>query len=75
MLLPNGSAIHNDIIDAFNKAYDANQEHIADEVKFWNFVDADFYMDLITFYSHDYIYECWDVLVEEANWLYKGVVA
>lgn len=62
MLLPNGSAIKQDVIDAFNNAIAVNSKHSHDEVKFWNFVDADMTMDLSDFYSFDYIYECFEVL-------------
>ena len=43
MLLPNGSAIKNDVIDCFNKAIDDPQNINADGSINWNFVDADLY--------------------------------
>ena len=64
MLLENGAMIKQDVIDAFNNAIAANKEHEADEVKFWNFVDADMTMDLSAFYADDYIYECFEALAD-----------
>ena len=53
MLLPNGSAIKNDVIDCFNKAIDDPQNINADGSINWNFVDADMNLELGTFYSSD----------------------
>ena len=64
MLLPNGSAIKQDVIDAFNNAIAVNAKHSHDEVKFWNFVDADMTMDLSAFYADEYIYECFEALAD-----------
>mgnify|MGYP001294847195 CR=1 FL=1 len=64
MLLPNGSAIHTDMIVAFNRAVQA-PENVAKGVgttEFWNFVDADFTMDLSKFYSYECINEAFEVL-------------
>ena len=64
MLLPNGSAIKQDVIDAFNAAVVA-EENVAKGVgttEFWNFVDADMTMDLSKYYSYEYIYECFEAL-------------
>lgn len=63
MLLENGAAIHNDIIEAFNNAV-ANDENIHQGGGInWDFVDADLNLELGAFYSADYLYECFDVLV------------
>lgn len=64
MLLSNGSMIKNDVIEAFNAAV-ANPEnqHEGGGIN-WNFVDADLNLDLGTFYSTDYLYECFEVLVD-----------
>ena len=64
MLLPNGSAIKSDVIAAFNAAVVA-EDNVAKGVgttEFWNFVDADFTMDLARFYSYEYINDCFEVL-------------
>ena len=64
MHLPNGSAIKQDVIDAFNKAVEANAKQGIGTGTFWNFVDADMTMDLSPFYSYDYIYECFEALAD-----------
>ena len=64
MLLSNGSAIKSDVTVAFNRAVQA-PENVAKGVgttDFWNYVDADFTMDLARFYSYEYINECLEVL-------------
>ena len=63
MLLENGAAIHNDIIEAFNNAV-ANEEnqHKGGGIN-WDFVDADLNLELGDFYATEYLYECFDVLV------------
>ena len=63
MLLENGAAIHNDIIEAFNNAV-ANEEnqHEGGGIN-WDFVDADLNLELGDFYATEYLYECFDVLV------------
>ena len=62
--LPNGSAIHADIIETFQKAT-TNPENINSSGGLnWNFVDADLCLELGGFYSLDYLYECFEVLVD-----------
>lgn len=64
MLLPSGEMIKNDIIESFNKAT-TNPENINSSGGLnWNFVDADLCLDLRDFYSMDYLYECFEVLVD-----------
>jgi hypothetical protein len=64
MLLENGSAIKLDVIEAFNKAV-SNPENINNSGGLnWNFVDADLCLELGDFYSLDYLYECFEVLVD-----------
>lgn len=65
MLLPNGSAIKQDVIDSFNAAINDRNNRELDEVNFWNFVEADMFMDLRQFYGADYILECFEVLSKE----------
>lgn len=77
MLLPNGSTIKNDVIDSFNKAID-NEFNLRpgfNTTDFWNFVESDMYMDLAGIYASSYIDECFNVLADEAIWLYTGKVA
>ena len=64
MLLPNGSMIKQDVIDCFNAAVNnpANQ-HEGGGMN-WNFVDADLNIQLGMFYATDYLYECFEVLVD-----------
>lgn len=75
MLLPNGSAIKNDVIDSFNKAIDNPENINADGSINWNFVDADMNLELGIFYSSDYLYECLNVMADEYHWLMTGEVA
>ena len=64
MLLNNGSMIKMDVIEAFNKAV-TNDENINTSGGInWNFVDADLNLDLGGLYSADYLYECFEVLVD-----------
>jgi len=66
MLLPNGSAIKNDVIESFNKAI-AAEENLAQGYKttmFWNFVHSDMYMDLSACYNHQYLDACFDALAD-----------
>ena len=69
MLLPNGSAIKQDVIDCFNKACGNTENWNDDGSMNWNFVDADMHLDLSGIYSSDYIYECFNVLGEEEKWV------
>ena len=74
MLLENGSAIKQDVIDSFNRAV-ANPNNQAkpdmynwqqwEEGINWSFVDADMTMDLTGTYSDDYIYDCFNALVDD----------
>ena len=77
MLLPNGSAIKNDVIECFCKAIDDkfNLRSGFNTTEFWNFVESDMYMGLRGIYSSEYIDACFDVLVDEAIWAYTGKVA
>lgn len=72
MLLSNGSAIKNDVIDAFNKAIDNPENQNADGTMNWNFVDSDLHIDMSALYTTDYLNECFDVMVDEYNWLMTG---
>ena len=64
MLLPNGSMIKNDVIEAFNAAT-TNPENINTSGGInWNFVDADLHIDLSAIYSSDYLNDCIEVLVD-----------
>ena len=63
MLLPNGSMIKNDIIEAFNAAI-VHPENITNGgVINWDFVAVDLSVDLGGIYSEDYLNECVEVLV------------
>jgi len=75
MLLANGSAIKNDVIDCFNKAIDNPENINVDGSINWNFVDADMNLELGTFYSSDYLYEALEVMADEYHWLMTGEVA
>lgn len=63
MLLPNGSMIHNDVIESFNRAVENNENIQSGEIN-WNFVESDMFMDLRMFYASEYIIECFDVLAD-----------
>ena len=64
MLTSYGSMIKNDVIEAFDAAV-TNPENINTSGGInWNFVDADLNIALGGFYSSDYLYECFDVLVD-----------
>lgn len=63
MLLPNGSAIKNDVIESFNRAVENNENIQSGEIN-WNFVESDMFMDLRMFYASEYIIECFDVLAD-----------
>jgi hypothetical protein len=66
MLLSNGSAIKQDVIDSFNRAVEQpeNIEQGIGTTDFWNFVEADMYCDLKVWYNETYIGECFDVLAD-----------
>lgn len=71
MLLPNGSAIKNDVIESFNRAV-AQPENVEQGIGttgFWDFVNADMHFDLKIWYNAQYIDECFDVLADD----YEGV--
>jgi hypothetical protein len=63
MLLPNGSAIKNDVIESFNRAVENNENIQSGEIN-WNFVESDMFMDLRMYYASEYIIECFDVLAD-----------
>lgn len=64
MLLENGAMIKQDVIDAFNNAVNnVENQHEGGGIN-WNFVDADLNLDLGAFYSANYLYECFEVLVD-----------
>jgi hypothetical protein len=63
MLLPNGSAIKNDVIESFNRAVKNNENIQSGEIN-WNFVESDMFMDLRMYYASEYIIECFDVLAD-----------
>ena len=64
--LANGTAIKQDVVDAFNKAVttEYNVQQGIGTGTFWNYVDADMTIDLAKHYTHDYIYECFEVLAD-----------
>jgi len=64
MLLPNGSMIKNDVIEAFNKSVqNTDNQHEGGGIN-WDAVDQDLHISLGPLYSLDYLYECLDVLVD-----------
>ena len=64
MILANGEMIKNDVIEAFNAAV-VNPENINNSGGInWNFVDADLNLDLAHIYDHEYLYACFEVLVD-----------
>ena len=71
MLLPNGSAIKQDVIDSFNRAVEQSEniEQGIGTTAFWDFVNSDMHLDLKVWYNSQYIDECFDVLADE----YEGV--
>lgn len=65
MLLENGAMIKMDVIEAFNKAV-VNPENIHQGGGInWDFVDADLNLDLGMWYTSEYLYECFEVLVDD----------
>ena len=69
MLLKNGSVIKNDVIDAFNRAVEKQENLNSDGSINWNFVESDMYMDLRIFYDGEYITECFDACADEYDWV------
>lgn len=65
--LENGSAIHADIVTSFDKAVRAKDNVAKGEgsTDFWNFVEADMYMDLGSFYKTEYLDECFNTLADQ----------
>jgi len=63
MLLPNGSMIKNDVIEAFDFAV-GDPSNQKDGGINWDFVSADMHMDLFGLYSDNYIHECFEALVD-----------
>jgi hypothetical protein len=66
MLLPNGSAIKQDVIESFDRAVnnEFNLRPGFGSTDFWNFVESDMYMDLAGIYASTYIDECIDTLCD-----------
>ena len=65
--LENGTAIKADIIETFDRAVEAD-DNVARGVAttdFWNFVEADMYMEHSGVYHSEYIQECFDHLADE----------
>ena len=67
MLLPNVSAIKNDVIECFNAAVadEFNTRPGVGTTDFWNFVESDMYQGLRMFYNSEYIDACFEVLADE----------
>ena len=65
MLLSNGSMIKNDVIEAFNAAVEKPENINTSGGINWDFVDADLFIELGSFYSTDYLYECFEALVDK----------
>ena len=65
MLLENGAMIKMDVIEAFNKAVvNPANIHQGGGIN-WDFVDADLNLDLGMWYTSEYLYECFEVLVND----------
>lgn len=66
MLLPNGSAIKNDVIECFELAVkdEFNTRPGVGTTEFWNFVESDMYMGLRMFYTSEYIDACFEALAD-----------
>ena len=65
--LENGSAIHADIVAAFDEAVIADDNVAKGEgtTDFWNFVESDMYMTLSGIYADSYIQEAFDTLANQ----------
>jgi len=64
--LENGTAIKADIVETFDRAVVA-EDNVARGVgstDFWNFVEADMYMEHSGIYNSEYIQECFDTLAD-----------
>ena len=68
MLLPNGSAIKNDVIECFELAVEKQENLNADGSVNWNFVESDMYMGLRMFYNSEYIDTCFEALADRFEW-------
>ena len=64
MLDKNGSMIRNDIIEAFDRAVNDPENINTSGGINWDFVEADLNIKLGGLYSSDYLYECFDILVD-----------
>lgn len=64
--LKNGSTIHTDIIDTFDKAIvsDQNVAQGVGTTDFWNYVEADMFLALASVYSTEYLMECFNTLAD-----------
>ena len=56
--------INTQLAKSFNKAVTNAENFDADGNIIWNFVDADLNLELGIFYSSEYLYECFEVLVD-----------
>jgi len=65
--LENGSAIHADIVEAFDNAVMADDNLARGEgtTDFWNFVEADMFLTLSNIYANSYIQESFDTLADQ----------
>jgi hypothetical protein len=63
--LPNGTMIKADVIESFNKAVENPTNQYQGGGINWDYVDADLNLDLSAFYSAEYLYECFEVLVDK----------
>ena len=65
--LENGSAIHADIVEAFDEAVIADDNLARGEgtTTFWNFVEADMHLTLSNIYASSYIQDSFDTLADK----------
>jgi|TARA_B100000902_G_scaffold399347_1_gene469744 hypothetical protein len=65
--LENGSAIHADIVEAFDEAVMADDNLAKGEgtTDFWNFVESDMYLTLSNIYASSYIQEAFETLADQ----------